>query len=147
MFGKSTVSIFIPSITKAGHVIPVDLRRQWITECRNVFTNLFGGGTILNGTGFWEGPDAVAQEDVTIMFSFTSEKELRKYSLELRRLAERLCFALSQNCVLYTLDGQVYFQRSEALDLYEKERTQGNGCGHEPPGDLVNGYNVHNTLG
>ena len=85
------VSVFVPSVTRAG--APIDHER-WRRETVRAMARLFGGTTSVDGFGAWRDDEAagsVISENVSVVISFMAPSQWNRTAvLDLRRHLHRM---------------------------------------------------------
>lgn len=105
------VEIYIPTKKGNGDSIPIQLWGQWLKPVKTTFANLFGGFTSFHvRDGFMsEEHGKLIEEDIVILYSYCTEKQLRDGRAAVFGLARKLKFALVQECIAIVFDGQMEF--------------------------------------
>lgn len=105
------VEIYVPTKKGNGDSIPTQLWEQWVKPVRTAFANLFGGYTSLRAVGGFVSQEhgKFIEEDIVIVYSYCTEKQLRDGRAAVFGLARKLKFALVQECIAIVFDGEMEF--------------------------------------
>lgn len=106
------VALYIPSQTRTGlkshqGVTQTDL----LNVVLNFFTFEFGGATRIRATGYYVHPDTrkTQDEDIDVVYAFTSPEMLTKHMGTIEELANDLAVRLDQTSVAFEIGGTMYF--------------------------------------
>ena len=105
------VEIYVPTKKGNGDGIPIQLWEQWFEPVKIAFANLFGGYTSYKAIGGFISKEhgKLIEEDIVVLYSYCTERQLREGRAAVLGLARKLRFALVQECVAIVIDGQMEF--------------------------------------
>lgn len=103
------VKIYIPSRDSNSNSLPEGQHAANVDQTLEIFSNMFGGATAIDGQGAWVNDDSkLVKEDVTIVYSFASKLNNKTID-EVVAYAKKVKTDLNQSSVSLEVNGKMYF--------------------------------------
>ncbi|MDF2684208.1 MAG: hypothetical protein K0R47_5398 [Brevibacillus sp.] len=103
------VKIYVPSTMNGSTPVTDEVHAQFVDQALTKFSDLFGGGTAIAGTGAWVDEDKkLIKEKVTIVYSFAEKLDNQSLN-EVVAYAKQLKKDMTQSSVSLEVDGKMYF--------------------------------------
>lgn len=106
----SKIEVYVPTVGGDGQPLPLEIAYRWRDHVAHAFTELFGGCTCVNASGYYRNMFGnIVMEDVFLVYAYTANEQASLGYSRVVTLAKRLCEGLRQECVLIVFDGEAEF--------------------------------------
>lgn len=102
------VCIYVPSTVNVDQKVD---NKKYIDFVNKELCLLFGGATMNNVIGSWFSDDLqkVVTEDITIIYSNCTDKQLQSNLHKVVKLCKKLCKDMEQECISLEVNNVLYF--------------------------------------